>query len=501
MTVYHDYSRAKIGWFFGLHGWQLALLGLTALPVVSAISNRQWLTFLGLLAGWAVLATLVALPVRGRPALGWLRAVIGFAIGRVAGWTTWRARASQGKITDLAEPDLPGVLTGIAIHEAPAQGPDGRQVAIIQDHARRTWAVTASITHRGLSTAGPSDRDQMGHGLAELLDACSRSETLDELVFLVRTVPDDGAERQQWIARHRRTTSPSMVRRINDDLNATLTRASVRTEQFVTLVVSESRLSKTAREVGKGLDGRIRALELVMAEVEAQLRAGLGCRQVTWLTSNELAIATRTGFAPGDRAGIVDALAAAEHDPSVNTDVPWAMAGPSGADLVARHYSHDAWNSVSSTIKLPARGAVIGALAPVLTPQEPGERRSLVVCYPILSQSAADRQSSNADWAADMGQGLREKAGVRLRERQRADLAKVRNLETKLARGNALTTPYAVCTVTAPKTQRIAEYARRLDASVRRAGYAPMRLDLVQDTAFIASTIPLGVTLATRGDR
>ena len=37
----------------------------------------------------------------------------------------------------------------------------------------------------------------------------------------------------------------------------------------------------------------------------------------------------------------------------MNADVPWAMAGPSGADATVRHYSHDAWNSVSATIKLP----------------------------------------------------------------------------------------------------------------------------------------------------
>src|ERR1035437_6902566 len=61
--------------------------------------------------------------------------------------------------------------------------------------------------------------------------------------------------------------------------------------------------------------------------------------------------ACRTGFAPGDRAGIIDAIAQRERDPGVNADVPWAMAGPSGADPVVRHYSHDAWNSASATIR------------------------------------------------------------------------------------------------------------------------------------------------------
>ena len=55
--------------------------------------------------------------------------------------------------------------------------------------------------------------------------------------------------------------------------------------------------------------------------------------------------------------------------------------------------------------------------------------------------------------------------------------------------------PYAIATVTVPKTLRVAEYGRRLDSSIRRAGFASMRLDLVQDAAFCASSIPLGVSL------
>ena len=75
-----------------------------------------------------------------------------------------------------------------------------------------------------------------------------------------------------------------------------------------------------------------------------------------------------------------------------------------------------------------------------------------------------------------------------------------RGLDAKLARGNALVRPYAVCTVTVPKTLRITEFGRRLDASIRRAGFAPLRLDLAQDVGFAASTIPVGMSLTRSGD-
>ncbi|MBC7633259.1 SCO6880 family protein, partial [Aeromicrobium sp.] len=323
-------------------------------------------------------------------------------------------------------------------------------------------------------------------------------ELIDELLFIVRTVPDDGAERGQWIRRHRRTSGPDLAQVVNDDLHAALSKASVRSEAFVTFVVPESNLAKASKEAGGGLDGRSRILHLLMGEVEAQLRGAVGMTEVSWLTSPELAVACRTGFAPGDRAGIIDALAAHVVDQSVNADVPWAMAGPSGADQLIRHYSHDAWNSVSATIKLPVKGAVMGALAPILTPTESGERRSCVVSFPILRQEVANRQSASSEWAADLGEALRDKAKVKQRTKNRDEAEKVRALDRKLARGNSMTQPYAVCTVTVPKTVRISEFGRRLDASIRRAGFAPLRLDLSHDIGFATSVVPLGVSL-TRG--
>nr|WP_300150227.1 SCO6880 family protein [Propionicimonas sp.] len=221
---------------------------------------------------------------------------------------------------------------------------------------------------------------------------------------------------------------------------------------------------------------------------------------VTWLTSPQLALAVRTGFAPADRAGIIDALGAHQTDPAVCTDVPWAMAGPSGADTTMRHYSHDAWNSISSTIKLPDRGACLGALAPVLTPSEPGERRSYTVVFPILPFSRADRQTASGEWAADMGEGLRGRLQIRQRSRDRANVTRAHRLDAKLASGHALTRPYAVACVTVAKTMRVAEFGRRLDASIRRAGFAPLRLDLAQDTGFAAATLPLGLGLTRKAD-
>jgi hypothetical protein len=500
-AVYSEYSKARIGWLpFGLTGWQGATVAICTLPVLWALKEDAWASA-GMFALISAAVTLVTVvPVRGRSAIGWISASTTFAVGGLAGWTRYRSRATRGRTEDLAEVDLPGSLAGIEIHEGPPTGLAAARVAIIQNHATRTWSATAAIVHPGTGMRDAEDRARMGRGLADLIDQASRGELIDEILFLVRTVPEDGAERDQWIARHRRPDGPAHVMAINDELQHVLTGASVRTEAFVTIVIPESRLGKAAKEAGGGVEGRAQVLYSQMAEIEAQLKGGLGATSVSWLTSPELAVACRTGFAPGDRAGIIDALGAKARDPAVNADIPWAMAGPSGADAVARHYSHDAWNSISATLKLPVKGAVLGALAPILAPTGTGERRSYLVAFPILSQSKATRASASSEWATDMGQALREKAKMKQNTKTKDEAEQVRSLEAKLARGCALTRPYAVCTVTAPKTARIAEYGRRLDASIRRAGFAPLRLDLAQDVAFAASVVPLGISLTRKGE-
>ncbi len=500
MTTYADYQRDRIGWFFGLSGGQLLLLSLASLPAFWAISRGAWFSALLSAGIWLMVLAVTVVPVRGRSATGWMIASIAYAFGGLLGWTSFRAKATRGRAEDLETPDLPGVLQGIQIHDGPPHGSQLQRVAVVQDHSTRTWSVTAAVVHPGIGMQDGDERTRYGEALAGLIDVAGRTEKIDEILFVVRTVPEDGAERELWVSKHRRPGSPELAEQVNADLARGLTQASVRTEVFVTLVVPEGRIARSAKESGGGLEGRCRELYLLLGEIEAQLRGPLGMTLVRWLTSPELALACRTGFAPGDRAGIVEALSMREKDAGVAADVPWAMAGPSGADATVRHYSHDAWNSISSTIKLPTRGAVMGALAPILTPSEAGERRSFVVAYPIVSQSKADRQSGNAEWAADIAEGMNERLGRKTRAKQRDDASKARGLDMKLARGNALTRPYAVCTVTVPKTSRISEFGRRLDASIRRAGFAPLRLDLAQDVGFAASTVPLGISLTRSGD-
>ena len=253
--IYSDYNRDRIGWFFGVSGWQLALLAASALPVIISLQDGAWMAALGFAAVWLLVLVITVVPVRGRSATGWFLASTAFAIGGLARWTRWRSKASTGQIENLTEADLPGVLNGVDVHDGPPQGPELVRVAIIQNHAAKTWAVTAAITHPGIGMRDSHDRDRQAQGLSELLDLASRTELIDELLIMVRTVPDDGAERDLWIAGHRRSSGPSLSRQVNDDLRQRLTAASVRTEAFVTIVVPETRIARPPRSLAVAWTG------------------------------------------------------------------------------------------------------------------------------------------------------------------------------------------------------------------------------------------------------
>ena len=149
--VYNAYSKARIGWFlFGLTGWQAAVVAVSTLPVAWALTRQAWASAGAFLLICLAVIVVTVVPVRGRSAIGWIGATTAFAAGGLAGWTRFRSRASRGQAGDLGEVDLPGSLAGIEIHEGPPVGLDGSRVAIIQNHAARTWAATAAIVHPGI---------------------------------------------------------------------------------------------------------------------------------------------------------------------------------------------------------------------------------------------------------------------------------------------------------------------------------------------------------------
>jgi hypothetical protein len=496
---YGAWSKDKQGWFMGLGGgaWVVILIG--GVPLLLAIGGHAWLFALAWTPAWAVLIMLVAVPVRGRSAFRWALDSLTRCFGVVMRWTDWQSKAAAGTVEKFDDADLPGVLSGIRTHDGPPFGPLMARPAIVADNRDRTWAVVARITHPGIGLSEVGARTRMGNGLSELLEGAATGEMVSLVALQIRTVPDDGAERAAWQQRNLRRDAPPLALAVDAELSQVMVQAGVRHEAFVTVVVPEHRIAKQAKEAGGGVDGCARVLYGIMAEIEGRLMGPVGCSSVTWLDSPALAAAIRTGFAPADRALLTSAAIAAQSDPRVAASLPMAAAGPTSTPATeARFYAHDAWHSVTCTVLLPDKGAVMGALAPVFTPTTAGERRSVTVFYEPIPAHKADRIVGNESMSSELAAEVRRKSGFKMRASHRRDAARVENQDQRLADGNALVRVGIAAAVTVPNNWSITDYGRRLESSITGCGFNPLRLDLAQDSGFAAACIPLGVGLPKR---
>ncbi len=497
---YGDWSPDRPGWLFGLSGRTVAAVLLAGLPALVATGLHRWNVVLGWLPVWGLLTAALCVPVAGRPAGRWALDAALYALGAAAGWSAWQSRAASGRAGDPTQADLPGVLAGIRTHDGPPLGPALSRPAIVQDRAARSWAAVARISHPGIALVEATGRARMAAGLSELLEGAACAELVSVLALQVRTVPDDGAQRAAWQARHVRTDAPPVALAVEAELGQALVQAGVRHEAFVTVVVDEGRIRRQARQGGGGLDGTARALYAVIGEVEARLLGATGCTTVSWLDSSELAAVIRTGFAPGDAAALTPQPQHPGGGPRAG-GLPLAAAGPTLAPSPGRrHYVHDAWSSATCTVLLPEQGALMGALAPILTPSAAEERRCVSVFFEPLARQRADRLVGREAMSAGTAAELRTRMGFQTRAAHRRDSNRVHDADSRLAAGRSLVRVAVAAAVTVPSHWGVAEHAERLEASVRAAGFTPLRLDLAQDSAFAAACVPLGIGLPRRRD-
>lgn len=511
MTTYGaSATRDREGWLFGLTGPQFFMVLSAGLPTWLAMAVGEWFALLAAVPLWGLVGLLICLPIRGWSAFQWIGVLVKNVAGGAFGWSRFQSKAAAGEVDlgdetdgndggEAAEADLPGVLAGIQIHDGPPMSGQTARPAIIQNHVERTWAATARIVHPGIGMSDDAERFRMGAGLTEMMEAATAGNQIDLIAVQVRTVPDDGTERAEWVrANARPGQEPEVSARVNDQLETMTAGAAVRREAFVTVVVREEVIGKDAKRAGRGVTGRARVLYSVLAEVEARLTGSVGCTRVRWLDSAELAVAIRTGFEPGDAPTLADAAIQHRHDPSIAAGVPVGAAGPTNASTAIRSYRHGEWESVSSTILLPRKGARMGALARVLVPSQPGERRSLTVFYRPVSQQAAGRATGRAQMSATMAATIRTKVGKEERARDRQSMDGLYERDEKLERGRSLVRVSSAVSITVPAGWSAHDFGRRLDASLRISGFTPLPLDGAHDAAFAVSSIPLGAGLPKR---
>ena len=500
--LYSGWRREKFGPFAGLSGRQAGALALSWLPPLAAVGRDNWGAALQLGTVSVLVTMLVAVPIRRRPAVNWLWDCALFAAGRALGWSGFRARAATGAGSQarLDEPDLPGVAAVLRFHDGPPLGLTP-SVCVLQDPRAGRWSATAAIAHPGLGNADPATRALYAAQLGGMLAAAAATEEICRISVQIRTVPDDGAERAAWVADHRSRNAPAAVVAASDQLESLMASTAVRHEVFVTVAVAESTIRRAAREAGGGVEGRARVLYRHLQEVEQRLR-GLGATNVSWLSTQELATAIRTGYNPGDAVALQRAQQEATRGRLTVLGPRLGAAGPSGAlPPSPRAYTHDASTTVSYALLLPELATRVGSLARMLAVSRSGERRTLTLHYEPIPMSRAGRQVEHDAWAAEISADLRTKRGFRVGRTQRRRAQEIAAHEQQLAAGHTMVRVAGVAAVTVPSHWNVEDHAAALEAASRACGYRLLRLDLAQDVGFVAACLPLGVGLSSRESR
>ena len=234
--------------------------------------------------------SLIALPVRGWSAAQWIGVLARHLARSRCGWTAWQsAAAGRPRPTTPTEADLPGVLAGIQIHDGPPMPGRLDRPAIIQNHAARTWAATARITHPGIGMADDDDRDADGRRARRAPRGRRRRQPDPP----PRPPGPHRPRRRHRTSRLGRASTASPTNpTLSAELHAQLDRTPAAPPPSAPKPSSpsssdEDAIGRDAKRAGRGIIGRARVLYHLLAEVEARCSAPSAAPSVTWLDTAE----------------------------------------------------------------------------------------------------------------------------------------------------------------------------------------------------------------------
>ena len=480
------------GWILGLTMPQAVICLVAVVPLVVLFGANRARQGLILLPIAAVVVALTVVPIRGRPAARWLADTALFAAGSLTGWSSWQSRVASGLPVDPDEPDLPGALSRLDLIDGPPM-PDHGRVCVLHDTAEGRWGATARLSARGVGLASALECRNLAAGLGGMLKGLAASDRIDRASLVVRSVPDDGTAYDLWRERHQSDDAPALALAVSDDLRRMAGSRSVRQEAFLTVSARDEALRRAANAAGGGAFGRAYALHRALTALVEPLQQ-MGCDTPDWLTGAGMAEAIRTGFNPAATGLLTHRRLEHGAEPGW-AGLPAAAAGPTRAPSpAARSYHHDGFVTVSYAVIPPRAGVRFGSLAPLLAVRSPGERRSLAVHYEVLPQRLAQRIATRERQTTTLVSEIKASKGFGAAARDTQDRSSSYRQEDAVAAGEAMVRYALVVSVTVPDHWNVEDHAEALETSA--AGqYTLLRLELAQDSGFVAANLPVGMGL------
>jgi len=486
MTAAAGFRKEHLGWVFGLSAVQLAVCTAAWVPVVGAMSAQQYRFALGWLPVAVLIVLLATVPIKGRVAVTWLTHWVRHTTGTAAGWSAWQSKAAAGLPVTPTDPDLPGILTRFRLLDGPVLGEHGR-VCLTHDTVDDRWGATARLTFSGVGLISAAECAALGEAMGNLAVGLNASRRVNRFSLYLRTVPDDGTRYTAYRQQNRVADVPELVATSAEQMSRMTGAASVLTEAFLHVSATESTLAARAKDGGGGVTGRGYALYPSLTGLTEPL-AAMGVDAPQWLTGEGVAEALRTGFCPAD-AGAV-----ARRHLTDQGGLPMAVAGPNRATNTERVYYHDGYATVSYTVMMSGLSLPFGALAPLMTVRTAGERRCVAVHYEVIDAHKARTIAKRERQHTTGMRTFKHTKGFGVAAEDTKAMKSAERQEDAVASGHALLRAAVVVSTTVPADWKVEEHADALHNDIV-ARFVPLRQDLVQDSAFVAACIPVGVGL------
>ena len=502
MTVYGgSATRDRQGWFFGLTGPQVFLVLAAAFPSWLAMAVGEWAALLALVPLWLVAVALICVPVRGWSAAQWIGVLARHVwVARPAGPGGSR-KGPRVRSETRPRPTSPVCW----LESRSTTGRRWRDEAFGQPSSRTMppghGRLRLVSLHPGIGMADDADRDRMGAGLSELLEAASASSQIDVLAIWFAPSPTTAPSEPSGCASTPARRSPSSRPTSMHNSTRRSAGAAVRTEAFVTVVVREDAIAKDARRAGS------RCQRPSPHPLRHPWRGGSPshrCHRLHAASPGSHSATWPSRSAPVSNRGTPQLWPT----PSSNTGTTPRSHGrrPSrcGRSAPMRRprcgsYRHGEWAVHRRHDPAATQGRRDGRSCP--SPRSVPGRRA-----PCPDRVLPTRSAKASPSAAPGAPRCRPRWRPRFAARSAASnepsdrhaVEQVHETDEKLERDARSSGSPSALAVTVPAAWNTQDYGRRLDASVRLCGFTPLPLDGAHDAAFAAAVIPLGTGLPNR---
>lgn len=379
---------------------------------------------------------------------------------------------------------LPGEFNELMVYTMPGGE------AFIYDPSHREAIIVAQIeTEKAFELEAFEEKEDRVRAWASAVSAIARIRGVSRVQCSDQTTIVTGSKVLEWYQYKQRTSASRSGDEIDPFLNASLTDLMLQAEgrpvheMWVAVVLSRRALSKQIHANGRGIRGMMATALGVMATIEAAIPTA-GVHVARWHSPRTVAGLIRSAFDPAASMEISERLGEAE---GATVD----SAGPMFASWTGEQMSSD--GALHKTFKIaewPQEQAALGFLDHFVFAGDFRHTVSLYFKPRDTEQGIKDTARRKSTWQSN--ETIRKRLGRPPSLRHSRQIEDIEREESELVSGHSPLRLIALITVTAATEDELEAAVGDLRNRAAAAGCSIRLMYGEQDSAFIASALPLG---------